>query len=88
MEHQKLWIRWRRINDVQAERIARQAKMYMLINGELYRRREGESNFIASPGKKARPFKLTSMGGSTPTTWRRETSPGGHFENDFIGPRP
>jgi hypothetical protein len=31
-------------DDVQVERIARQAKMYVLIDGELYRRREWESN--------------------------------------------
>jgi hypothetical protein len=30
--------------------------MYMLIDGELYRRREEELRSIASPRNKARPF--------------------------------
>jgi hypothetical protein len=56
-------------DDVQVERIARQAKMYVLIDGELYHRREGESNTVASPGNKARPFWPTFTEGSAPTTW-------------------
>jgi hypothetical protein len=75
-------------DDVQAEWIARQAKMYVLIDGKLYRCREGESNSAASPENKARPFWPTFTEGSAPTTWHPRISPGRHSGKDSTGPRP
>jgi hypothetical protein len=68
--------------------------MYVLIDDELYRHREGGVKLRCTPGNKARPFWPTFTDGSAPTTWRPGLSLGRHSGRDstsawpWLMPRP
>jgi hypothetical protein len=50
-------------DNVQAERIDRQAKMYVLIDGELYRRREGGFKLRCIPWEQGQALLADIQGG-------------------------